>query len=106
MTTNRLILKDECDFLDWRLGSGRTVEIADIAVNSTRREGKGRQLIERLKNNVPSDTSLIYAITRVSNEIAQQFYESAGFRIVGRLHRFYQDGPKGTENALMYGLDL
>lgn len=106
MTTNRLILKDECDFLDWRLGSGRTVEIVDIAVNSTRREGKGHQLIERLKTNVPPTTSLIYAITRASNEIAQQFYESVGFRIVGRLHHFYQDGPEGTENALMYGLDL
>lgn len=103
----RLILKDERDFIDWRLGSGRTVEIFDIAVNSVRREGKGRQLVEKLKMEIPKDTSLIFAITRISNEIAQQFYEANGFRIVGRLHRFYQDGPGGgDESALMYGLDI
>lgn len=103
----RLTLKDECDFIDWREGSGRTVEIFDIAVNSTRRKGKGRHLVEKLKTEIPKDISLIFAITRVSNTIAQQFYESCGFRIVGRLHRFYQDGPGGgDESALMYGLDI
>jgi ribosomal protein S18 acetylase RimI-like enzyme len=102
----RLILKDPGDFIDWREGSGRTIEIFDIAVNTVRREGKGRQLLDKLRSAIPTDTSLIFAITRCSNEIAQQFYESNGFRIVGRLHRFYQDGPEGTENALMYGLDV
>ena len=75
-------------------------------VGTVRREGRGRQLIEKLLKEVPSDTSLIFAITRISNVVAQQFYEANGFRLVGRLHDFYREGNDGTESALMYGLDV
>lgn len=103
----RLTLEDYRDFIDWRPGSGRSVEIFDIAIGSARRQGRGRELIRRLLLEIPKETSLVFAITRISNEIAQQFYEANGFRLIGRLHRFYQDGPGGgDESALMYGLDL
>ena len=103
----RITLLDPNDYLDWQKGSGRSVEIYDIAVNSERGIGNGRRLVERLKREMPKDTALIFAITRISNTIAQQFYESLGFRIVGRLHNFYRE-EKSTnfESALMYGLDV
>lgn len=102
----RLTLEDYRDFIDWRPGSGRSVEIFDIAVGSARRQGRGRELIRRLLVEIPKETSLVFAITRISNTIAQQFYESCGFRLISRLHNFYQDGVNGNEHALMYGLDI
>lgn len=94
------------DYLVWRVASGRTVEICDIAVLTARRKGQGTQLLETLRNVVPVDTSLIYAITRWSNTIAQQFYEARGFVILGRLHNFYVDGPADKEHGVVYGLYL
>ena len=102
----RLTLEDYRDFIDWRPGSGRSVEIFDIAVGSARRQGRGRELIRKLLTEIPKETSLVFAITRIGNTIAQQFYESCGFRLVGRLHNFYRDGANGNEHALMYGLDV
>lgn len=116
---NKIILNnDPRDFLIWREGMGRTVEIYDIAVGSERRMGKGTRLVELLlielgRKPEAERPTLIYAITRMSNEIAHQFYESFtthdnpnGFRIVARLHRFYRDGGGDVETALMYGLDV
>lgn len=94
------------DQLVWRPGQGRTVEIFDIVVNSERRRGRGREMVESLKQCVPPSTALIYAITRLSNTIAHEFYESLGFRIVGRLHNFYRESGDETEHAMVYGLDL
>lgn len=103
---------DAKDYLVWRTGTGRTVEIEDIAVHSERRKGKGRQLMARLLQEVGSNhpsTAMIYAITRAGNTIAHQFYEAMGFRLVGRLHYFYRDvdenGKGSLEHALVYGLD-
>lgn len=103
---HKITLESDGDYLYWRDGSGRSVEILDIAVHSERGKGRGTELFKRLLKEIPQGVSLIFAITRLSNTIAHQFYEKLGFRIVGRLHHFYQDGPEGTENALMYGLDL
>lgn len=89
---------DERDYLDYRDGSGGTVEIFDVAVNSERRSGRGRRLVEELFRRV---TPLhVWAITRADNEIAQQWYEALGFRVVGVLRRFY--GLRGVD-AIMYG---
>lgn len=96
---------DDRDRLEWREGHGRTVEIFDIVVGSERRKGRGRALIQLLLQQVPGDTAMVYAITRLSNAIAHQFYEACGFRIVGRLHYFYRDAGQ-YEHALVYGLDL
>ena len=102
----KIFIDNEKNFLEYRVGSGRTIEIFDIVVGTDRRKGIGTQLIQKLLERIPDDISLVFAITRVSNLIAQQFYEANEFRIVGRLHNFYQDGPEGTESALMYGLDV
>lgn len=108
MNTFTITLEDQNDFLVYRKGSGRSAEIYDIAVGSSRREGKGRKLVELLLEKVSSETSLVFAITRISNVPAQQFYEALGFRIIGRLHNFYRDGgiTAHTESAIMYGLDV
>lgn len=86
-------------FLDYRPGSGNTVEILDIAVDGThRRQGLGRWMVNKLLERV-DDGVLVFAITRDTNYIAQQFYEDMRFKIVGFLRDFYADG----ESALMYG---
>jgi ribosomal protein S18 acetylase RimI-like enzyme len=95
------IVKNEVDYLEWREGSGGTVEIYDIAVLSKRHQGVGRSLIEELKDQVRGKTHLIFAITRRSNHGAQKFYGKVGFRKLARLERFYVG-----EDALIFGLDL
>lgn len=91
-------LNEGQDFLHYRQGSGGTVEIFDIAVNSERGVGRGRQLINLLFDEVRQNTHLVFAITRESNQIARQFYAALGFYKLGELHRFYQE-----ESAIMYG---
>lgn len=97
----RITLADPRDFLDYREGSGGTVEIFDIVVMSDRRKGRGRNLMEKLFNSLHPETS-VFAITRADNEIAQQFYERLQFRVTGVLRRFYQSGGRGVD-AIMYG---
>jgi len=97
---------DPRNCLLWREGGGRTIELFDINVaNIARRRGIGRRLVLEMLSQIPTDTALVFAITRAGNEPAQQFYESMKWRLVGRLHRFYPD-EEGGESALMYGLDL
>lgn len=93
------------DYLRWRQGSGATVEIYDIVVGSERRKGHGRAMINRLRDRVPENTKLIFAIARSSNKIAAEFYTALGFRVVAKLPRFYVD-DKGIETAIMFGMDL
>lgn len=96
------------DTLIWRQGSGNTVEIFDISVCADRRrEGRGRTMMNiLLDSQLPEGTRTVYAITRSTNRIAQQFYEALKFRPVP-LYDFY----KNDENlcycdALMYVLDV
>lgn len=109
MTHHLITLDDYRDFLVYRQGMGRTVEIYDICVETDRRKGKGRKLIKRLLENLKDaypDTSMVYAVTRIGNTIAHQFYEALGFRLLGRLHYFYRDSGDQLEHALVYGLDV
>lgn len=105
---HKITLADPIDFVIWRHASSRTAEIVDIQAGSARRVGIGRELVQRVLNDLPKNISVLYAITRFSNTIAQEFYDALGFRVIGRLHKFYVDGggPKDYEHALMYGLDL
>lgn len=93
--------------LVYRHGAGRTWEILDIVVTQHRRMGTGREMIHLLLENARElgerGPAMLYAITRWSNTIAQQFYEALGFRVLGRLHRFYGED---REDAIVYGLDL
>lgn len=77
-------------FLEWREGSGGTVEIYDIAVNSERRKGIGRAMIKELAEAYPGYT--IFAFTRASNAVARLFYEALGFQGTV-VEKFYQGDP-------------
>lgn len=90
--------------LVWRYGSGNTVEILDIDVdNECRRQGWGRKLLEHLFNSLSGDIRLVYAITRSTNETAQEFYEATRFRVIAPLRRFYNE--PGEEGERVYGID-
>lgn len=89
---NRITLDDPRDFLDYRDGSGGTIEIFDVQVGSERRVGKGRRLLELLFARLGPETR-VYAITRADNEIAQQWYEACQFTLVNVLRRFYSGKP-------------
>lgn len=94
----------EGDTLQWREGSGNTIEIYDIEVRSERRQGRGRELVQKLFKKIElwyPDCNLVWAITRTTNEIAQEFYEALGFRVVGVLREFYSN-EQGVD-AIMYG---
>lgn len=89
--------------LDYRKGSGNTVEIYDIEIcNSHRRQRRGRTLVDLLLDKyLPPGTNMVFAITRPENVVAQQFYSELRFRVIGVLWDFYD--RKGRADAIMYG---
>ena len=89
-----------CDaFLDWREASGGGVEIFNIEVPSgTRRRGYGRHMVDMLLDARP-DGTVVWAMTRPSNHIAQQFYEKLRFKVAGYLRGVYD---KGAGDAIVY----
>lgn len=91
----KITRNDGQDHLIYREGSGGTVEIFDIVVNSERMKGVGRSMIKELVSQV--DTHLIFAITRSTNTGAQRFYSKVGFVLVAQLRRFYEE-----EDAIMF----
>lgn len=99
----------EEDFLRWRTASGRTIEITDIQIMSERRQGRGRELVQKLFGIIEKEhptCNLVWAITRTTNQIAQIFYESLGFRVVGVLRQFYEDDKRDDRrgvDAIMFG---
>lgn len=56
-------------------------------------------MVETLLRRLPADT-VVFAITRADNEVAQQFYEALQFITVNPLRRFY-GASKGVD-AFMY----
>jgi len=100
MKTDVTIFLGSQDFLVYREGGGGTVEIFDISVTSEhRRRGIGKQLLTTLFQDV-GPGKRVFAITRTTNEVAQQFYESCGFEVAGVLRRFY--GAENGADAVMY----
>lgn len=93
------------EFLDWRQGSGSTVEIFDIHVPSERRRmGLGRKLVyELIDHNLPPGTNKVWAITRANNLIAIDFYTELNFRAVP-LREFYTNYR--CIDAIMFIRDL
>lgn len=79
-------------YLVYRQGSGNTVEIFEIEVdNEYRRQGVGKTLIKELMCICrQKQVNLIYAFTRSSNSISQEFYLKLGFARVN-VPKFYQD---------------
>jgi ribosomal protein S18 acetylase RimI-like enzyme len=99
----------DTDYLDWREGSGNTIEIFDIVVGSERGRGIGRRMVEELLTTVRADhvsKTLIFAITRQDNHIAREFYTAIGFREMGRLVNFYSPESRMIVDAIMYGYDV
>jgi ribosomal protein S18 acetylase RimI-like enzyme len=97
---NRIVLDDERDFLDWREGSGGTVEIFNVQVMSARRKGKGRLLVRKLFAELGPGVT-VWAITRADNEVAVQWYQALGFDVTGVLRRFY--GAERGVDAILFG---
>lgn len=97
-------------FLDWRPGSGNSIEIFDVEVKPQhRRTGVGKFLVDRLiKVAEAGGVKRIWAITRAENRIAQEWYESMNFRSI-LLYDFYgvrtEHGDR-TVDAVMYLRDL
>lgn len=89
------------DSLDYRQGSGDTVEIFDIVVGSERRQGRGRRLLEALFARLPETVTTVFAITRADNLIAQLWYEAMQFEVCGTLRRFY-NRTKPVVDGIMY----
>lgn len=99
-----VIRNNQSDYLQWRQGSGSTIEVYDIAVFGDRRKGSGRKMIQDLYDIVAkqySSTTLIWAIARESNRIARDFYLGIGWRIIAVLPQFYKEG-----NAIMFGRNM
>lgn len=68
--------------LEYRLAPGGTAEIVDIEVASpSRRRGLGRQMLEQMIAQLPSDVKTIYALTSARNRIAHQWYRACGFTL-------------------------
>lgn len=106
---------DKRDFVKFRKGSGRnSIEIYDIEIGSERGIGRGRELITNLCNLCKDDYDLVYAITRESNHVAQQFYTALGFVVSGVLEDFYINieplttgiDTRCNETAFLYMLEL
>lgn len=103
--SSQVVLSIGPNYLVSRTGSGGTVEILDIAVTE-RRIGIGRRLVEALLRSIPDECPTVYAITRIENEVAQQFYEKLGFDKVAVVRRFYRDTPfpnGKAADAIIYG---
>lgn len=94
------------NYLTWVRRPDGVVEIVDIAVESeSRRKGVGRWMVNQLLDkHLPEGTMLVIAVTRIENQIAQQFYEKLRFRVVAVLRDFYD--RKGRVDAIMYGYDV
>lgn len=89
----RIELNNGLDYLEFREGSGRTIEIFDIAVRSIRRKGVGTNLIGQLLYvRTPKETKNIWAFVRSDNEGAIEFYQALGFKISPMISNFYAPG--------------
>lgn len=105
---------DPATFLLWEKRTDGTCEIVDVEVaNGKRRTGIGRGMVDLLLKTLFLDNEaaksksyrLLWAITRTSNRVAQEFYENLNFRVVAVL-RCYYDKDSNAADAIMYGRDL
>lgn len=99
--TDRITSANGRNWILYQVRGDGTVELLDIAVNTDRRQGSGKALLEALFARV-QDAQTVYAITRASNLIAITFYEACGFEVTGVLKRFYDRGA-GAVDAILYG---
>lgn len=88
-------------YLEYRVAPCYMVEIVNIEVsNLHRREGKGREMVGQLINWCAANSiRSIFVMTRASNKIAREFYESLGFHLISTLAWFY---PGADSHAAVY----
>ena len=78
-------------YLVYRLAPGHAAEIVDIKVRSDhRRTGVGRTLVERMLAALPNGVGNVFAWTRATNYIAQDWYEALRF-VRHDVSEFYGD---------------
>ena len=102
------IIAEENGVVAGYVGSQSVMGEADMmnlaVVPSYRRQGIGRQLVERLVNELKkNDVHLLFLEVRVTNEPAIELYHSLGFVQVGRRPNYYSH-PK--EDALILRKEL
>src|SRR5262249_14594864 len=76
---------------------GTRAELVSIAVKpGCRRGGAGKLLLHTtLRRLHVAGASRISLMVKTTNQEAQRFYESFGFRRVRRVHAYYEDGHDG-----------
>lgn len=100
------LIGDERDYLYYRYSVAHTVEIVELAVTSERRVGRGRAMVEELKNRIRNHGKSIYVFTRYHNWIARQFYEAVGFRLASLVRGMYVSDERDEEDAVLYVMEL
>lgn len=100
------LIGDDVDYLYYRHSVADTVEIVELAVTSERRVGRGRAMVEELKNRTRGHCKSIYVFTRYSNWIAREFYEAIGFKLGAFVRGMYKDGSKEEEDAALFIMEL
>lgn len=86
----KLTINKGQDVLVYRDGGGDTIEVFDIVVNSERKVGNGRKLMEMLEEKVGKGTH-IHIFARHQNIVARQFYKKMGYNPI-LIQNFYPDG--------------
>ena len=68
-----------------------------------RRKGIGSRMIKWLEETVlVNGNSIVYLETRLSNQVAREFYKSLGYRVIQRIPGYYQE----RETAIRMAHDL
>ena len=68
-----------------------------------RRKGIGSRMIKWLEETVlVNGNSIVYLETRLSNQVAREFYKSLGYKIIQRIPGYYQE----RETAIRMAHDL
>ena len=91
-----------CGFVTYSVNSD-FAEINDILVSpKNRKQGLGKHLLQRLEDNIKTQTQKIFLEVRESNFPAINLYKRQGFIQASIRKKYYQDG----ENALVMYKEL
>ena len=85
-------LTGTCGYIVWRLGTGESIELLQLAA-SRLREGLGTELIQLMLTKLKDHPSChsVYGFTRERMIHAQLFYIAMGFRL-RRIPNHYREG--------------
>lgn len=97
----QLVMVDQGRLVGLLLSMKRSNTSGRILVMTVRQElrdqGLGATLLRRfMAQCIEEGLSTVYLEVRLSNEMAQAFYQRFGFRVVRVLPRYYPDGEEGV----------